>query len=361
MSDTNPISGAAQAEDILFERRGRLALITLNRPDKMNALTHNMILSLDAQLRTWAGDDSVEAVAIRAAEGKAFCAGGDIRTLYEQGLEDGSKNFQFYSDEYRLNHRIKNYPKPYIALLDGVVMGGGVGISIHGRYRVAGDNVSFAMPECGIGLFPDVGATFFLPRLPNHFGLHMSLTGQRLDPTEAIYAHVMDYLTPSNRIELIVDQLAAADYEDAPDEVICEILAMNAIAPQPPKMREHGEEISEAYSKETLEEILSALDGGTPWAQQQAAIIRSKSPISLRYAFRAYQLGAELAFDACMRLEYRLARACMTGHDFYEGVRAVIIDKDNAPKWSPARLADVTDAAVAAAIEPLGAEELRLD
>lgn len=356
------MSGAdAPSDHILFERRGQLGLITLNRPAQHNALTYDMLKRLDAQLQDWATNDRIVAVAIRGAGEKAFCAGGDVRALYEAGRENGAANFQFYADEYCLNRRIKRFPKPYISFMDGLVMGGGVGVSIHGRYRVGGDRTAFAMPETGIGLFPDVGGSFFLSRLPNRIGAHLAYTGARLNAADCIAAHLIDYFVPSERTDLVIDQLSTADFEDAPDEVICEILALNSAAPIDAPLREKIQEIAELYASDKLDEVLAALDAGSDWAQEQAAIIRAKSPTSLRFAERQLRDGAELDFEDCMRLEYRLARACMVGPDFYEGVRAIIIDKDQSPQWSPATLAEVSMAAVEAAVAPLGAEELTFD
>lgn len=368
-------STAHSSPEILFEQRGPLGLITLNRPDQLNALTHDMVKRMDAQLSDWAAEAGIVLVAITGAGDRAFCAGGDIRAIYEASRTDPAANAAFYRDEYRLNRRIKRYAKPYIAFIDGVVMGGGVGVSIHGRYRVGGEKILFAMPETGIGLFPDVGGSFFLPRLPNHVGMHLGLTGARLDAAGCINAHLLDYVAPSGRIPTMIDQLAAAEYDDAPDEIICEILALNSLATKGAALKEHAETIAACYGGDSdpepgsgtpplassVEEILTRLDAAGPWAEQQAAIIRQKSPTSLKMTFRQLRAGAGLDFEDCLRLEYRLARACLAGSDFFEGVRAVVIDKDNAPKWAPASLAEVSEASLDAAFAPLGADELSFE
>ena len=353
----------AAGPEIVFERRGRLGLVTLNRPKAMNALTHGMALALEAQLDTWAGDHSVALVAIRGAGDRAFAAGGDIRALYDAGLEDGRRNFGFFADEYRLNTRIKRYRKPYVGLMDGVVMGGGVGVSVHGVRRVAGDRTVFAMPETGIGLFPDVGATWFLPRLPGETGMWLALTGARLKTADAVACGICDMHVPTSAMGELVDALA--DFDPAggdPVEAFDRTLAAFARAPEGETVLDrHRERIDRCFGGDSVEAVLAALEAeGDAWSAEQQAAILTKSPTSTRIAFRQLREGARLAFEDCMRLEYRLARYCMTHGDFYEGVRAVIVDKDNRPRWRPATLAEATDAFVAEAFEPLGGEELRL-
>jgi enoyl-CoA hydratase/carnithine racemase len=335
--------------DILFERRGRLGLITLNRPKALNALTHDMALRLERQLDLWRDDDAVAVVAIQGAGDKAFCAGGDIRALYDAGRPGGANgrnNWQFYADEYRLNTKIKRYPKPYVALMDGIVMGGGVGVSAHGSLRIATERTMFAMPETGIGLFPDVGGTYFLPRLPGHIGMWLGLTGSRLRGADTVAAGVCDRLVEAAGLPSFLDLLATGE------------------VPTPPPGRpalEHMDEIDRTFAGDSVESILTALDrAGSDWAAGQHTSILAKSPTCTRIAFRQIRAGASLDFEDCMALEYRLARFCMTQPDFYEGVRAVILDKDNAPQWTPATLAEADDAHVAPAFAPLGAEELVL-
>ena len=356
-------------DDILFEVRGRLGLVTLNRPKALNALTHAMALALERQLRAWAEDDAVGAVAIRGAGEKAFCAGGDIRALYEAGRVDGAvdgrANFAFYADEYRLNTLIKRFPKPYIAFMDGVVMGGGVGVSIHGARRVAGDATLFAMPETGIGLFPDVGGTFFLPRLPGETGLWLALTGARLGPADAVAAGVCDLDIPAHRHDQAIRALEEADFGASPEDALTAVdWALNAFAREPegatlPDLRAA---IDRCFAGDSVDAVLTALGSeGSDWAAKQRATILKKSPTSTRIAFRQLRMGATLDFEACMRLEYRLARYCMTHPDFYEGVRATIIDKDGAPRWRPADLAEADEAHVAPAFAPSpDGEELTL-
>jgi enoyl-CoA hydratase len=335
-------------DDILFERRGRLALVTLNREKALNALTLGMVRALHRQLDAWAADDGVAIVAIRGAGEKAFCAGGDIRALYEAGRPGGDRgraNFEFYHDEYLMNAAIKRYPKPYVALMDGVVMGGGVGVSIHGSLRIATGRTVFAMPETGIGLFPDVGGTFFLPRLPGETGMWLGLTGARLKGADTVTAGVCDRLVEPAEIDRLIESMAEGELPEG--------------GPGTGALPEQAR-IDRAFAGESVEAVLEALGGEGDWGAAQAGAIRGKSPASTRLAFRQIREGARLSFEECMRLEYRLARFCMTHGDFYEGVRTTLIDKDEAPLWDPPTLAEADDALVAPAFAPLGEEELPL-
>jgi enoyl-CoA hydratase/carnithine racemase len=346
------------SDDILFERRGGLGLVTLNRPKALNALTHDMALALERQLIDWAGDPAVQVVAITAAGDKAFCAGGDIRALYAAGPENGARNFGFYADEYRLNTRIHRYPKPYVAFMDGIVMGGGVGIAIHGSHRVAGDATLFAMPETGIGLFPDVGGTWFLPRLAGQTGLWLGLTGARLKAADTVEAGVCDLFVPSaNRPDALAALETCAGTREAVDAALAPFAA-RAEGATLPGLRP---QIDRLFGAGTLHALMAGLEAdGGDWAARQRQTIATKSPTSTALAFRQLQMGARLDFASCMKLEYRLARFCMTHPDFYEGVRAVIIDKDNAPRWTPPSLDALDPAVIDSAFADLGPAELDL-
>ncbi|MEM6972566.1 MAG: enoyl-CoA hydratase/isomerase family protein [Pseudomonadota bacterium] len=335
---------AREIGEVVFARRGHLGLITLNRPKALNALTHGMALAIEATLARWGGDDSVAVVVVMGEGDRAFCAGGDIRALYDAGCPGGPRgaaNFRFYEDEYRLNAAIRAFPKPYVAIMDGIVMGGGVGVSIHGSLRIATERTVFAMPETGIGLFPDVGATYVLPRLAGGTGLWLGLTGARLKGHDAVRAGLCDLMLPSHRIAWLIDWLAEGRWDhppegrmlslNTPDDGVQAHLARPGLPEQAV--------IDRCFAARSIGGIFDRLEGaGTDWAEAQAAAIRAKSPTCTAIAFRQLRLGAMLCFDACMALEYRLARFCMTHPDFYEGVRAAIIDKDGAPIWSPASL-----------------------
>jgi enoyl-CoA hydratase len=340
--------------EVLFEKRGRAGIVTLNRPRALNALNSNMVRLIHPQLAEWASDPSVELVIVRGAGEKAFCAGGDIRQLHDWGKAGDPEMVAFYREEYRLNSFIKHYPKPYVALVDGIVMGGGVGLSVHGSHRVAGEKLMFAMPETGIGFFPDVGGTFFLPRMPGRLGTWLALTASRLGQNDALWSGFATHAVSSADLDAVADALAENGDPDA-------TLARFARPAGEASARALLPVIDRCFSADTVEDILDRLDAeGGEWAGRQAATIRQKSPTSLKIALRQMQEGAQASFEDCMRTEYRIVSRIPAGVDFYEGVRAVIIDKDNAPKWRPDRLEEVSAADIDAYFAPL-AQELDLD
>ena len=317
--------------EILFERLGALGRIVLNRPKALNALTLAQVHALHPQLEAWAADPSVAAVAIEGAGEKAFCAGGDIRALFEAcRTADMAHIAAFYRDEYRLNRRIKTYGKPYVALIDGIVMGGGVGVSVHGRYRVVTERTLFAMPETGIGFFPDVGGSYFLPRCPGQVGLYLGLTGARLRAADCLYAGIATHCVASARL----DELRAALAAGGDVAAILDSFHQDA---GPAPLAAHREVIERCFAAPSLDGVLAALaaeeDG---FAAETLAAIRAKSPTAGKVAFTQIRRGAGLDFDACMRMEFRLALRLAPAGDFAEGVRAVIIDKDGKPAWGPA-------------------------
>ncbi len=329
--------------EVLFEQRGAIGLITLNRPKALNALTLNMCHLMRDQLKAWATDPAVAAIVVRGAGEKAFCAGGDIRFLHDSGKAGDGGALRFWADEYRLNTLIKRYPKPYISLVDGICMGGGVGVSVHGTYWIATEKTLFAMPETGIGLFPDVGGTYFLPRLPGKVGIYLGLTGARLKAADCLHAGLATHYVPSAELDGLVDRLAAGEGVETVLSALCQDPGAAPIDP-------HREAIDRLFAGDTVEAIIAALDAdGSDFAKAQAAGLRTKSPTSMKLTLRQLQEGARLDFEDCMRLEYRLTQAIIRGHDFFEGVRAVIIDKDQAPKWQPATLEAVTKAQIDAA------------
>jgi enoyl-CoA hydratase len=346
----------ASAPEILFERRGAAGIVTLNRPHALNAITHGMVRTLASKLVEWERDPAVTRVIVTAAGGRAFCAGGDIRALYDLGKAGRhDEALSFWSDEYRLNAAIKRYRKPYVSLIDGIVMGGGVGVSIHGSHRVASDRYVFAMPEVGIGFFPDVGATWFLPRFPGELGAYCALTGERFGPADAIAAGAATHRVSSSRLPDLLEALCGAVPVDA---------LLNAFAEPPGQgsIAGHKPAIDRLFRGDRVEDIVAALDAeaaGGPeaaFAQAAAATIRTKSPTSLKIALRQLRRGGALDFDECMRTEFRIVSRIIRGHDMYEGIRAVIVDKDQAPRWQPATLDAVSDAEVERHFAPLEAE-----
>ena len=331
--------------DILFERRGAAGLVTLNRPAALNAVTHGMVRALRAQLERWADDPAITRVVIKAAGARAFSAGGDIRALYDLGHAGRhDEALQFWRDEYPLNALIKNYRKPYVALIDGIAMGGGVGVSVHGSHRVAGDRFQFAMPEVGIGFFPDVGATWFLPRMPGELGAYCALTGERFGAADGCGAGLATHRVPSVRFEAMLEGLSGTVSVDAVLAAFAEPAGEGAILAR-------RVSIDRLFAADEVEAILVALDGeaasdsaDAEWAGKTAATMRTKSPLSLKLALAQVRRGQAWDFERCMRAEFRIVSRVIKGHDFYEGVRAVIVDKDNKPRWRPAVL-DAIDAA----------------
>jgi enoyl-CoA hydratase/carnithine racemase len=342
--------------DILFERRGAIGLVTLNRPKALNALTQAMCVSMRSQLDEWASDGKIEAVVVQGAGDRAFCAGGDIRSLYESGRAGTPYARDFYRDEYLLDATIKHYRKPYIALISGIVMGGGVGVSVNGRFRVADETTTFAMPETGIGLFPDVGGSYFLPRIHDgpEMGMYLALTGTRLTVADVYQQGIATNFVAHKNRDALIERLADGAAAESVFKALATLMP-DTFAPN------HREEIKRDFSASSVEGVLAALDAESgDWASETAANIRKKSPTSTKLAFRQLREGAKLEFDDCMRMEFRMVNRIIKGHDFYEGVRATIIDKDNQPKWRPADISSVSDEEIDVYFAPLGDDELPL-
>ena len=354
--------------DILFERRGAAGVVTLNRPKALNAVTHTMVRALAAKLAEWARDAAVTRVIVVAAGGRAFSAGGDIRALYEL-IKAGrhGEALQFWRDEYMLNTLIKRYPKPYIALIDGITMGGGAGISVNGGYRIATERTLFAMPETAIGLFPDVGATRFLNRCSGHLGRYLGLTGARLGAADALYCGFATHFVPRDRVSELVEKLGGLAWEAGREsEQIDAVLADFAKNPGSASLEALRPAIDRCFAGGNVEAILVTLaaqatsDGAhAGWAAETRAGLLTKSPTSLKLTLRQLMTGRDYDLEAALALEYRLTQHVMAGHDFYEGVRAMLIDKDQTPRWRPATLAEVSDRMIEAYFAPIGDRELR--
>jgi enoyl-CoA hydratase len=337
----------SEQPEVLFERRGTAGIVTLNRPAALNAVTPTMVRLLHAQLAAWRDDPAVTRILVTAAGDRAFSAGGDLRGIYEAAKAGRAHDsLAFWRDEYRLNAAIKNYPKPYVALIDGIVMGGGAGLSVHGSHRVAGDRFLFAMPEVGIGFFPDVGATWFLPRLPGELGAYCALTGERLKPADGVAVGIATHRVASARFGDLIDALCGAAPVDALLGAFAEPAGQGALAA-------HRAAIDRTFAGDRVEDILARLDAeassgsaDAPWAGTAAMTIRGKAPLSLKLALAQVRRGRDWSFADCMRAEWRIVSRVAYGEDFYEGIRAVIIDKDNRPRWRPGSLAEVTQAEV---------------
>jgi enoyl-CoA hydratase len=357
------MSDPTGVDEILFARRGDLMVVTLNRPRALNALTLAMCRALDEGLRAWQADPEIGAVLIKGEGDRAFCAGGDIRWLHgvltSEGVEAACR---FYALEYPMNARLHHFTKPWIALLDGIAMGGGVGVSVHGSHRIVTERTMFAMPETGIGLFPDVGATYVLPRLPGALGLYLGLTGARLGAADCLYAGIGTAHVAADRLAALEAALAETRLRDDPFAAVDAVLARFQSDPGPAPIVDLRERVDACFGRPSLSAVLTALGEETSgWGATQAAELAIKSPSSLAVTFRQVCKGATLDFDSAMRLEYRLVHRFMAGHDFREGVRALLIDKDRHPKWRPDRLPDVTEAMVDSYFAPLPGGDLPLE
>ena len=305
----------------------------LNRPKALNALTLAMVRLIAAALDEWEGDRAVDRVIMLGAGERAFCAGGDIRRLYELGRAgEHDAQLTFWREEYQLDRRIKSYPKPIVALVDGIAMGGGVGLAMHAAHTVAGERFVFAMPEVGIGFFPDVGTAWFLPRLPSHVGVYFALTGLRADAGDAIALGLAETFVPSAAFPMLAQALES----EAP---VGTVLARFAVSPPRSALSGEAKAIEACFKGSDRDAILASLREaearGHAFAAPARAAMQEKSPTSQAIALKQMALGATIDFDEALRMDYRVVSRICRGHDFYEGVRAVIVDKDNRPHWSP--------------------------
>jgi enoyl-CoA hydratase len=346
--------------EILFERRGAAGIVILNRPQALNAVTFGMVGAFTRQLEDWGGDPAVTRVIVTAAGGRAFSAGGDLRALYDlRQAGHHQAALTYWRTEYALNAFIKSYRKPYVSLIDGLVMGGGVGISIHGSHRVAGDGFAFAMPEVGIGFIPDVGANWFLPRLPGELGLYCALTGKPVGPADGVASGIATHRVASGRFSDLLAGLCGNMPVDALLGAFAERVAEGPLLAR-------RSVIDRLFTGDTVEGILGALENeaagqekDADFARATAATIRLKSPTSLKITLTLLRRGRSLDFAECMRSEFRIVSRLLLGHDFFEGIRSVIIDKDQAPHWQPSSLEAVGTAEVERHFEPL-TDELAL-
>ncbi|XP_021452643.2 3-hydroxyisobutyryl-CoA hydrolase, mitochondrial isoform X1 [Oncorhynchus mykiss] len=351
--------------EILVEKVGNAGVITLNRPKALNALNMNMIRLMYPQLKKWETDKETDIVIVKGAGGKAFCAGGDIRAVTEAGKIGDALAKNFFREEYILNNTIGTYQKPYVALIDGITMGGGVGLSVHGRFRVATEKTLFAMPETAIGLFPDVGGGYFLPRLQGQLGLFLALTGFRLKGRDVQRAGVASHFVESQKIAALEKELV--DLKTPSIEDVSRVLdsyqkRSSLDAEKPFVLEQHIDLIDKLFQSNSVEGIVHNLKtDGSPFAQKQAETLAKMSPTSLKITFKQLQAGGTMSLQEVLVMEYRLSQACMVkGSDFYEGVRAVLVDKDHSPKWSPSTLKEVSEQSVEDCFSSLGERDLKL-
>ena len=340
--------------EVLVERVGALGRITLNRPKAINALNHAMVRSMAAALLEWADDDAVDAVLLTGAGERGLCAGGDIVSIYHDARDGGSGSKDFWRDEYVLNAAIARYRKPYVAIMDGIVMGGGVGVSAHGNVRVVTERSTIGMPEVGIGFVPDVGGTYLLSRAPGELGTHVALTTARMTAGDAVACGFADHLVPSDRLDEFGQALAEGSVEDA--------LAQFAQPAPASELAAQRDWIDTAYAADTVEEIVANLRASdVPEAQAAAEQILAKSPTAAKVTLRALRRARTLdSLEAVLDEEYRVSLACLESHDLVEGIRAQVVEKDRNPAWSPSTLEAVTDELVDRFFEPLGEAELGL-
>lgn len=337
---------------MLFHAEGHLGLITLNRSTALNALTLPMIVSIQHFLTECLVDDNIHAVVIKAMPGKAFCAGGDVRFLYDAHPHHHNDQMQFFWHEYRLNHFIHQYQKPYVALMDGYTMGGGVGVSLHGSHRVASERFVFSMPETGIGFFPDIGASFLLSRLKGAYGQYLGLTGQRVSSVEAKALGLVDTVISHTLFPEVLDALLRADLSEDAHCAVSSCLSDFVSAVEIGDDLTHQSVIDHCFGRLTVEDILVALnDDASDWHRETVALLSAKSPLSLKVTLKQMQKARHLDMAQCVTMDYCLVGHFMRGHDFYEGVRALLVDKDQTPHWIPATLKDAANPLVASYFE----------
>ncbi|MCQ4207455.1 enoyl-CoA hydratase/isomerase family protein [Streptomyces longispororuber] len=339
---------------VLRRVEGRAAHLVLNRPRALNAIDHEMVRLVDAALTDWEHDDSVESVVITGAGERGLCAGGDIRAVHDDARDgDGSASAAFWRDEYHLNARIARYPKPYVAIMDGIVMGGGVGISAHGSVRVVTERSRIAMPETGIGFVPDVGGTWLLAHAPGELGTYLALTGASIGAGDALLCGLADHYLPASDVPGLLDALATSPVRDA-------LSAREQAAPDG-ELAAMRPWIDACFAADTVEEIVARLlDRGDTEAKEAAELLLSRSPLALKVTLAAMRSARGLTLEEALDQEYRVSCVAVGNPDLVEGVRAQIIDKDRRPRWQPAHLAEVTDADVRRHFVSLGERELGL-
>jgi enoyl-CoA hydratase/carnithine racemase len=342
---------------ILCEIRNCVACLTLNRPSALNALSLSMVEELGAALHRFAEDPQVRAVLIQGAGEKAFCAGGDIRAIYDSYRAAGTVHREFFVKEYPLDHLLRFYPKPYVVIMDGITMGGGMGLAQGSRLRIVGERTRVAMPEVAIGFFPDVGGSYFMSRLPGALGLYLSLTGTQIRAADTVYAGLADYyLAPAalGRLRAELDSLAWSGHDSDTCRADLErVIARLASDPGEPPLARLRTAVDEHFAAASVPQLFGSLRGETRpefagWAADTLAVLHLRSPTMLAVTLRQLRLGRAMSLAECLRMELGMVQQCLQHGDFLEGVRAVIIDKDHAPNWRPASIEEVTEGSVEA-------------
>ncbi len=332
---------ASLSPEVIIQRRGHALWITLNRPQALNALNHPMAVTIHRAIIDAIADPAVAHIVIDGAGDRAFCAGGDVALLGREGRQNRALWENFFHDEYRMNQAIARCGKPWVALIDGITMGGGVGLSIHGPYRVATERTLFAMPETGIGLIPDVGGTHALAALPGEIGTWLALTGARLKAADLVYCGIATHHVPSAHLPTLCDLLATSS------QPVGELLAGFTESAGDAPLAAYRDAIDYHFGHDRMEDIVASLDAGDDWAQAQAAIIRKMSPLSCKLSLAGLRAARGVDIETALVNEYRMVCEIRNGHDFFEGIRAQLIDKDRNPKWQPAQLEAISDDDVA--------------
>lgn len=344
-------------EQILFEQNKHIGFITLNRPEALNAINLPMIKALQKQLSLWQEDKTIHAVILKAAGEKAFCAGGDVRFLYEAKEHKENAQLDFFWQEYRLNYFIHQFKKPYIALMDGITMGGGVGISLHGSHPIATEKFSFAMPETSIGLFPDIGASYLLAKCPDKVGLYLGLTGKRIDAYDAKAVNLVKSIIASENVSILIDNLIHTDLSSDPFKAVDACIREYELAKKEAQIETRLKAIDTCFLGDRMEEILIALAKyDDEWANQTLDILEAKSPLSLKVTLEQLHRAKTMSLAECLTMDYRLVNHFMQDKDFYEGIRALLIDKDKTPHWQPRNLSQVSPEKVSSYFEMNGLE-----
>ncbi|KAK5974013.1 3-hydroxyisobutyryl-CoA hydrolase mitochondrial [Trichostrongylus colubriformis] len=352
--------------EIIVEKQGTKRILTLNRPKALNALNLSMCREIYPRFREWEDAGDVDLIILKGSGEKAFCAGGDVLAVTKSAKEakaGGTSTIHkdFFREEYQLNHLIGNLSKTFVALIDGIVMGGGCGLSVNGRYRVATERTMLAMPETALGLFPDVGGSYFLSRLKNNLGLYLALTGYRLHGADAFHAGLATHYVPSSKLAELQEKLVSLETvsHKSVDAMIREFEPVDVPVFS---LEEHLPAINTAFQATSVEEIFENLKkDGSEWAQKQLKTLSKMSPTSMKVTFKQLEKGAKMSFSKVFTMEYRLTQRSLEDHDFYEGCRAILIDKDRNPKWKPATLEEVSDAHIEQYFAPLGHEDINLD
>jgi len=357
-------TSAEMDAEVLLEVKNKVGLITLNRPKALNALNLNMIRKIYPVLQKWEADPGVNLVVIKGTGGRAFCAGGDVRAVAEAGQKGDDLTKMFFKEEYALNYAIGTLKTPYVALINGITMGGGVGLSVHGHFRVATEKTLFAMPETAIGLFPDVGGGYTLSRMKGKLGVFLALTGHRLKGYDVKHAGVATHFVTSEKLADLESSLLSLP-SDPDIHMVAKLLddydKQCSDENEEFSLEKFTHQINSCFDKPTMEDIISALEqDGTEWALQQIEVLNKMSPTSMKITLRQLQEGSKLNLAECLKMEYRLSQRFMKGNDFYEGIRAVLVDKDNSPKWNPSSLADLSKEKEDCYFETLGDMELVL-